>query len=157
MAEWFPNAYGIEIAQALGSIAATLILLWTLYDAAKDASGLPPAERFGPRGAIAIGNVHRAVFRVLMSMFLAGAGLASIFLPPPPPPLYVVLVNSPEMRLGALVVRGVILAVTTILLVDGFSERMFRHRYVRSLRASGRDVAPRAESDRRRRPPAGPA
>jgi hypothetical protein len=152
MADWFPNAYSIEIAQAAGSIAATLILLWTLYDAAKDASGLPTAERFGPRGAIAIGNIHRAVFRVLMSMLLTGAGLASMFLPPPPPPLYRVLANSPEMRLGAIVVRGVLIAVTAILLVDGFSERFFRHRYVRSLRASGRDVAPRAESDRRRSP-----
>jgi hypothetical protein len=149
---WFPNAYMVELVQAGISCLASVVLLWALYDAAKDAMGLPPVERFGSRGTLAIGNIHRAVFRMLTSLILTIVGIASLFLPPPPPPIFQLLVDQPEMRLGAFIVRGGIILVTAILLIDAFAERFFRQRYVRSLRVNGQDKAPHLSHDRRRAP-----
>jgi len=148
MANWFPNAYPVEMFQAVTSIAATMILVWAAYDAVKAAIGLPSKERYGARWTLAIGNVHRAFFRVLKSIVLAVAGTAALFLPPPPP-LYRALVDSPEMRLGAFIVRAAIITVTFLMLADGAIERVFRQRYVRKLRMNGEDAAPRVPNDRR--------
>jgi hypothetical protein len=151
MAHWFPNAYPVEMFQAVTSIAATLILFWAAFDAVKAAIGLPATERNGARWTLAIGNVHRAFFRLLKSMVLTVAGITALFLPPPPP-LYRELIDSPEMREGALVVRVAIIAVTLLLLMDASVERMFRQRYVRKIRMNGDDVAPRLPNDRRHPP-----
>jgi hypothetical protein len=151
MAQWFPNAYPVEMFQAVTSIAATLILFWAAYDAVKAAIGLPAKERYGARWTLAIGNVHRAFFRLLKSVVLGMAGGAALFLPPPPP-VYRALVDSPEMRLGAVVVRTAIIVVTFLMLADASVERMFRQRYIRKLRMNGDDAAPRIPNDRRHPP-----
>lgn len=151
MASWFPNAYVIEVIQAVTSVLAMLILFWAAYDAVKAAMGLPTKERFGARWTLAIGNVHRAFFRVLKSVVFAVMGLAGLFLPPPPP-IYGGFMDSPEMRLGAVVVRTGIIVVTFLILVDAAVERVFRQRYVRKLRTNGDDAAPRIPNDRRHSP-----
>jgi hypothetical protein len=145
----FPNAYLIEVIQTLMSFVATLVLIWAAYDAGKDALGLPSDERFGPRGILAIGNIHRAAFRLLGSFILTISGVVSIFLPPPPPAM-ASLFDSPDLRFGSFIVRGAMIVLTAIILVDAFAERFFRQRYIRSLRATLEDKAPRQYLDRRR-------
>lgn len=151
LTRWFPNAYPVEFFQAFASVVATLVLFWAAFDAAKAAMGLPATERYGARWTLAIGNVHRAFFRLLQSTMLTAAGIGALFLPPPPP-MYRALVDSPEMRLGALIVRTAIITVTSIMLVDASVERVFRQRYVRKLRMNGEDAAPRRPHDRRHPP-----
>lgn len=151
MARWFPNAYPVEIVQAITSVIALLILFWAAYDAVKAAMGLPLTERFGARWTLAIGNVHRSFFRVLKAGVLAIAGITALFLPPPPP-MFRGVMDSQEMRLGAVVVRFAIILVTFLLLADAAVERVYRQRYVRKLRNNGTDVAPPIANDRRHPP-----
>lgn len=151
MNTWFPNAYSVEVLQALTSVAAMAILLWAAYDVSKDAMGVPSKERFGARWTLAIGNVHRAFFRLTKGIVLAVAGVSGLFLPPPPP-IYRALMDSPEMRLSAVIVRVAIMLVTGLLLADAFVERTYRRRYVRALRMNGNDVAPRRPNDQRVQP-----
>lgn len=151
IARWFPNAYPVEIVQAITSVIAMVILLWAAYDAVKAAMGLPLAERFGARWTLAMGNVHRSFFRVMKSIVLSGAGISALFLPPPPL-MSKALIDSQEMRLGAFVVRASIILVTFLILADAAVERVYRQRYIRKLRMNGTDVAPPIANDRRHPP-----
>lgn len=149
---WFPNAYGVEIVQAVTSVAALIILLWAVYDVVNDAMKVPTPDRSGARWMLARGNMHRAFFRLSKAIVLAGVGMSALFLPPPPP-IYAGFMDSTEMRLGAFVVRMGIVLVTALILIDGFVERMFRRRYVRALRMNGSDKAPQIPNERRHPPP----
>jgi hypothetical protein len=148
MRSLFPNAYPVEVFQAASSIVALVILIWAAYDVVKDAMGVPQKDRLGARWTLAIGNVHRAFFRLMKAIVLAGVGISALFLPPPPP-IFQAFIDSPEMRLSAFVVRMGIIVVTALMLVDAFVERAFRQRYVRTLRMNGEDTAPRVPDDRR--------
>lgn len=127
---WFPNAYLVEVLQTLTSFAATFILIWWLYDTARDLAVQSVFDRRDRRGTIAYANMHRACFRLLKALVLAGAGIASLFLPPPPPVACGALI-TPELELNSMIVRGAIIAVTILILVDASVERYFRTKYAR--------------------------
>lgn len=129
----FPNAYRVEIVQVTTSAIATFILLWALYDASKDASGLRAAGQNGPRTVIARGNVLRGLFRLLMSFFFVVSGVASVLLPPPPDFSDI----SDEAKLSLQIVRIMLIASTGLLLIDAFVERWFRRKFVRALKGRG--------------------
>ena len=139
-----PHAYGIELAQTIASMATTLILLWALFDAAKDAAGLRAAGQNGPRGAIAIGNVLRGIFRVVMALHFDLGGVLSILLPPPPP------VPDGELQIAMLGSRIILLSATGVLLVDAFVERHYRRKFVRALNMKP-TPPPNGTEDRRAR------
>jgi hypothetical protein len=89
------------------------------------------AGQNGPRTVIAIGNVLRGAFRVLMASFFVTGGIAGVLLPPPPD-----FEVSPEAKISLHIGRWVVIAATGLLLVDAFVERWFRRKYVRALRGS---------------------
>lgn len=140
MSDLMEHAYPLEAVQLAASVVTTCILFWALYDAAKDSMELRDAGVNGPRSVIAIGNFMRGVFRLLMSFFFVTAGIASVLLPPPPD-----FEVTPQAKLSIQIVRWVLLSSTALMLVDAFTERWSRQRYVRA--AMGRGRAPAAGQD----------
>lgn len=129
------HAYPIEVVNLLAALVGMVLLLWALYDAAKDANGLRAAGQNGPRSVIAIGNVLRGGFRVLLAFFFSTGGFVAVMLPPPPD-----FEVSPEAKLALVIGRWVVIAATAVIVLDAFVERWYRRKYVRTLR--GRFVPP---------------
>jgi len=123
------HADSLEVWQAVASLSATVVLLWALYDATRDALVVASDPQLS---SLAIGNVLRSSARVTKAMLFAFAGVACLFLPPPP-------VDTGPTATAMLVLRSSIMGATGIILLDSLIERYVRQRFIRNL-GKGRRV-----------------
>jgi hypothetical protein len=151
MMDALSTASGVEWVQVSAALAGTILSLWALFDASKDAIALADSGSNGPRQLIAVGNLRRESVRLVINLTFVVVGIASLFLPPPH-----TAADMPHDELLQLIISRMGLTVVSVATaIDGLWDRHHRRQFVRALRWNGTAFSlteaspPMSEQDRR--------